>query len=146
MIIGNNNGELNVVEELISSLSLSEKVKIYSGLTDLEVFCAYRSCSLFIFPSLYEGFGIPILEAMSAKIPIALSDLEVFKEITESHLTYFNPLDIQSIQASIKSLLLDETARRQNIAYGQERIQAFTFKQLATQMEAIYRDQCRKNA
>jgi len=140
VIIGNNNGELENIIEHIDLLNMKDRVKIYSGLTDLEVYCAYKSCSLFIFPSLYEGFGIPILEAMNAKAPVLLSDIDVFKEITENALSYFNPIKVQSIQDSIQLILSDVNLKDRNINYGQKRIQLFTFKKLASQLEGIYRD------
>lgn len=140
VIIGNNNGELENIIEHIDLLNMKGRVKIYSGLTDLEVYCAYKSCSLFIFPSLYEGFGIPILEAMNAKAPVLLSDIDVFKEITENALSYFSPIKVQSIQDSIQLILSDVDLKDRNINYGQKRIQLFTFKKLASQLEGIYRD------
>ena len=119
---------------------MNNRVKIYSGLTDLEVYCAYKSCSLFIFPSLYEGFGIPILEAMNAKAPILLSEIDVFKEITENTLSYFNPNKTQSIQDAIQSILSDVNLRGANVNYGQSRILFFTFRKLASELEETYRD------
>lgn len=145
VIIGNNNGELDSVIENINLLNMNNRVKIYSGLTDLEVYCAYKSCSLFIFPSLYEGFGIPILEAMNAKAPILLSEIDVFKEITENTLSYFNPNKTQSIQDAIQSILSDVNLRGANVNYGQSRILFFTFRKLASELEETYRDLINRN-
>jgi len=146
VIIGNNNGELSAVEHEINLLDLNDKVKIYSGLSDIEVYSAYKACSIFIFPSLYEGFGIPILEAMNAKAPTLLSNLEVFKEITENKLTYFDPLSTESMKESIYSHLSNDSLREKNIEYGEKRINSFTFNNIATQVEHLYRALHKKDA
>ena len=77
---------------------------------------------------------------MNAKAPVLLSDIDVFKEITENALSYFNPIKVQSIQDSIQLILSDVNLKDRNINYGQKRIQLFTFKKLASQLEGIYRD------
>ena len=82
LIIGNDSGERKMVEERVLSANLSGRVKIFSGLSDLEVRCVYKLCNLLVFPSSYEGFGMPILEAMAASRPMVLSDMPVFREIT----------------------------------------------------------------
>ena len=67
--------------------------------------CYYRNASLFIFPSLYEGFGLPILEAISKKCPIACSDIEIFREIGQNLVNYFDPNDEISIKTTIEKTL-----------------------------------------
>lgn len=139
VIIGNDSGERKAVEEKVASLNLAAGVKILSGITDLEVRCAYKLCSLFAFPSSYEGFGIPILEAMAARRPIVLSDIPVFREITQNEGVYFPPHDVNLMAQAIEKTLSREDERARLIAYGAERIQAFNFLSLAAQVEKLYR-------
>lgn len=139
VIVGNDSGEGKAIEERVQSANLSGHVKIFSGLSDLEVRCAYKLCSLFVFPSSYEGFGIPILEAMAAGCPMVLSDIPVFREITESHGVYFSHNDTEAMASAIEKVLSSSSERERQIQYGYERVQAFNFKSLAGQLESLYR-------
>lgn len=139
LIVGNNSGERALIEERIRSHNLDGQVKILSGLSDLEVRCAYKLCSLFVFPSYYEGFGIPILEAMAAGCPMALSDIPVFREITQNKGAYFRFDDAESMAVVIDEVLSSSNERERQIVYGNERVQMFSFQSLAAQLEQIYR-------
>ena len=86
---GKDRGEREAIEKRIDAMDLIGNVKILRNLNDFEVKCVYKLCNLFVFPSSYEGFGIPILEAMAAGCPMVLSDIPVFREITENRGIYF---------------------------------------------------------
>ncbi len=139
LIIGNDSGERKAAEEKITSMNLTGCVKILSGISDLEVRCAYKLCSLFVFPSSYEGFGIPILEAMAAGCPMVLSDIPVFREITQDNGVYFSHHDVESLVSAIEHVLSSECERIRQVEYGNKRVQDFSFKSLAAQMEFLYR-------
>lgn len=139
VIIGNDNGGRHTLEKRIESLNLSGHVKILSGLSNLEVHCAYKLCSLFIFPSTYEGFGIPILEAMAAGRPMVLSDIAVFREITQNHGIYFPYDDVQLMASAIETGLSSSVERTRLIDYGNERIKDFSFINLAAQIVSLYK-------
>jgi glycosyltransferase involved in cell wall biosynthesis len=139
IIIGNDSGERRVIEKSIKATSLSDQVRILGGLTDLEVGCAYKLCSLFAFPSAYEGFGIPILEAMAAGCPMVLSDIPVFREITQDRAAYFPHDDVGLMAEAIETVLCSSHEQERLVEYGKERVQAFSFKSLAEQMEGLYR-------
>ena len=139
VIIGNDNGGRNILENKIESLNLSRHVQILSGLSDLEVRSAYKLCSLFIFPSAYEGFGIPILEAMAAGRPMVLSDIAVFREITQNHGIYFPYDDVELMASAIEMGLSSGVERGRVIDYGDERIKDFSFKNLAAQIVSLYK-------
>lgn len=139
VIIGNDSGERNAIEERVESANLSGHVKILSGLSDLEVRCAYKLCSLFAFPSAYEGFGIPILEAMAASRPVVLSDIPVFREITQNSGVYFPHDDVESMAHAIENVLSSSSERDRLVKYGDTRVQTFSFHSLAAQVEGLYR-------
>ncbi len=139
VIVGNDSGERRVVENRIEALELSDSIKILDGLTDIEVRCAYRLCRLFVFPSVYEGFGIPILEAMAADRPMVLSNIPVFREITQGTGAYFDPYDEESIASTIDSVLSSKDEHALQASYGQARIGSFNFANIAGEMESLYR-------
>lgn len=138
VIIGNDSGGRAELDLRIDIAGLSGKVHLLSGLSDLEVRCAYAACALFAFPSSYEGFGIPILEAMAAGRPMVLSDLDVFKEITQRQGVYFSPTDVDGMAACIGTVLASDTEQARIIAYGERRVQDFTYASLARQVSAIH--------
>ena len=145
LIIGNDSGERNLIESRIESLNLSKSVQILTALNDFEVKCVYKLCSIFVFPSSYEGFGIPILEAMAAGCPMVLSDLPVFREITENSGVYFPHYDVEAMALAIEKTLTSTIDRKKQIIYGLGRVQAFNFKSQANQLASLYRMLLSKN-
>lgn len=139
VIVGNDSGEGKAMAELVRLKKLSGYVKILSGLSDLEVRCAYKLCSMYVFPSSYEGFGIPILEAMAAGRPMALSDIPVFREITENLCVYFPYHDTDAMSVAIEKVLTSSSECERQIKYGLERVQKFSFKNLAGQLANLYK-------
>lgn len=140
VIVGNDSGEGDRLRRVIAERGVEDRVFIYKGLSDDEVRSMYRLCTLFVFPSLYEGFGIPVLEAMAARKPVALSDIPVFREITENQGVYFNPLDGESMAATIRNLLESPAAARSLVAYGARRVEDFAFTRLAGELEHVHSD------
>ncbi len=138
LIIGNDSGEGKSLIKKINKMNLQNQIFLLQGLTDLEVRCAYAKCNLFIFPSKYEGFGIPILECMATKRPMVLSDLPVFKEITEGHALYFDPTNVDAMVNAIEIGLTCNKTGQKIINYSEKRIQDFSFEKLAVQAAEIY--------
>ena len=127
--------------EQIRTLDLSDNVMILKNLPNWEVQSLYRLCSLFVFPSVYEGFGIPILEAMAAQRPMVLSDLPVFREITENQSIYFDPNKIESIADVILKTYSSKFEQERLVDYGLKRMEAFKYHNLAQDLVKIYRQQ-----
>ena len=139
VIVGNDSGEGSEIAKLIASENLSGHVKILSGLSDLEVRCAFKLCSLHVFSSSYEGFGIPILEAMAAGSPMVLSDIPVFREITQNQCVYFSHNDPDAIALAIEKVLASSSESKRQIKFGYERVKQFNFTSLAEQLANLYK-------
>lgn len=138
LIVGNDSGELASLQNQVASLNLSRYVHILTSLTNKELRDIYKSCSLFVFSSSYEGFGIPILEAMASGCPMVLSDLPVFREITEGQSIYFPHEDIASIADAIERGLTSSSFRERMVAYGYSRVNDFTFDKMASKLSNVY--------
>lgn len=138
VIIGNDSGKRIEIEKKIALLHLSDNIRILSGLSDLEVRSAYKLCNLFVFPSAYEGFGIPILEAMAAGVPMVLSDIPVFREITRYQGVYFPNDDPVRMADAIEQMLESADERKRIVNYGYERVRDFSFPALASQIKNLY--------
>ena len=113
-------------------------VKFISNLNDYEVKCFYKLAKLFVFPSIYEGFGIPILESMASKLPIVLSDTKVFREITENKYSYFDQYDPLSIANNIKFVLMNREIQKKMIKYGNRRINYFSLNFQKKKLDSFY--------
>lgn len=139
IIVGNDNGTRADIESQIHSWKLGAKVQILSNVSDQDLRSLYRLSRLVVFPSRYEGFGIPILEAMAAGTPLVTSDIPVFKEITQSQGLYFPCGDPSALASAIETGLGSEGERRRLVDYGRERLRDFSFEELARQVESVYR-------
>jgi glycosyltransferase involved in cell wall biosynthesis len=97
----------------------------------------YAGASLFVMPSHFEGFGMPILEAMSYGVPVCASDISVFHEVAGSAILYFDKDNPMSIATVIKSVLYDRLKSRQLIDRGNEWLKRFSWKQISKDVYAL---------
>jgi glycosyltransferase involved in cell wall biosynthesis len=138
VIVGNDGGQGDRLASHIAQLGMSAQISLLRGVSDAELADLYALSRLVVFPSYYEGFGIPILEAMAAHRPLILSDTAVFRELTEQRLSYFPPGDAGAIADAIASLLDRPDVQREFVDYGSQRVSAFGFSALSRQVEAVY--------
>jgi glycosyltransferase involved in cell wall biosynthesis len=99
----------------------------------------YGKALFFIFPSLYEGFGIPILEAFSNSCPVILSNCSSFPEVAGDAADYFDPRSEESIRMSVTKLLDDEKLRDNMRERGLERVKEFSAENMAEKTLDVYR-------
>jgi glycosyltransferase involved in cell wall biosynthesis len=138
IIIGQKADETKKIKKLIKKLKLSSKIKVLSNLNDYEVKCFYKLASLFVFPSIYEGFGIPILESMASNKPMVLSNTEIFREITENKYIYFDQFDPHSIANKIKFVLENKKIQKDMISYGKKRVNYFSLNNQKQNLIKLY--------
>jgi glycosyltransferase involved in cell wall biosynthesis len=127
------------IDETIKKYNLTNDV-IFTGYIDEEDKpLIFRLARLFVFPSLYEGFGIPILEAMSQSIPAVISDIPVHKEIAEGAAIYFNPQNLANLEEKLYNAIIDENLRKKLIDLGLRRVQFFSWEKTAQNLLKIYK-------
>ncbi|MGE8720175.1 glycosyltransferase family 4 protein [Leptospira terpstrae] len=107
---------------------------------DSEQFLAnlYRKAKVFVYPSLYEGFGIPLLEAMSVGCPVLCSSIEIFHEVAGDAAMYFNPKDHLELRTKILELVGSEKMRNELVQQGYIREKKFSWNQCADEHIRIY--------
>ena len=104
MIVGKKDGFINGLNNISELIKGYEDRIVFTGYVDDDALKQYvvQSDGM-IFPSLYEGFGLPPLEALAAGIPVMCSDIPVLREIYKDKVTYFNPYRVDDIQKCLKN-------------------------------------------
>ena len=125
--------------QMIDSLRLNDSVLNVGFVDDNELMSLYHYARCFVYPSMYEGFGIPILEAFSAQCPTCLSDASCFPEIAQDAAAYFDPKDEKTIRQSVMKVLDDDNYRQQLINKGIERMKAFSWDEAAKKTLEVYK-------
>jgi glycosyltransferase involved in cell wall biosynthesis len=98
----------------------------------------YKNALLFLFPSLYEGFGIPILEAFNCRCPVVASDRGSLKEIAADAAEYIDPKDMHSIRETVLRLIYDRPLREELRRKGYERSRQFSWERCALETARVY--------
>lgn len=102
-----------------------------------ELTTLYRNAVAYINPSLYEGFGIPLLEAMAQECPVIVSNIPAFNEVCENAAVYFNPTDVADIQLKMEQIMCDESLRKDLTKLGRERVKQFNWDKSAQQIKEM---------
>jgi len=112
---------------------------VFPGWVDAPVLAAlYRDARVFAFASKYEGFGIPVLEAMTVDVPVVSSDRASLPEVCGDAATLVDPDDLDAFAAALRKLATDATARREHIARGRVQAAKFTWRRTAEATLAAY--------
>jgi glycosyltransferase involved in cell wall biosynthesis len=110
---------------------VAERVRLLGWVDDPDLEGLYRAAALFAFPSLAEGFGLPVLEAMARGVPVACARASSLPEVAGDAARYFDPLDIDAIAAALDELLADREAAARLAQAGPERARRFTWERAA---------------
>jgi alpha-1,3-rhamnosyl/mannosyltransferase len=135
---GARSGEL--VAQIGAARQNGENVVWLSRLTaSEELRHVYAAAGVFVFPSLYEGFGIPPLEAFASGVPVVASNTTSIPEVTAGAAIDVDPLSVPEIGAAMLELARDEALRQRHIAAGKARAVQLTWRETARKTAAVYR-------
>lgn len=129
-------------KKLFSTLKIENLVENKGYVSDEELANLYYNAICFVYPSLYEGFGIPILEAFKNNCPVCLSNSSCFPEIAKDAAVYFDPNDSSSIIKAIENTIVN---REILIEKGNLRLQYFSWEKAASETEKVYHWVLNKN-
>lgn len=115
------------------------KQLIHHFIDDVSLAFLYKNALAFVFPSLYEGFGIPVLEAFSCGCPAILSNTSSLPEVGGDAAIYFNPLDADSIRATVSKVYASEILRNNMRQKGFDRINLFSWEKTAIETKIVYK-------
>jgi len=133
-------GDFSKIEiEKFRSLKIRDKLFYYSS-SDSTLAYLYQKATAFVFPSLYEGFGIPVLESFACRCPLICSKASSLPEVAGDAAIYFDPTDKSSMLNSIQKVIYDDKLKRQLINKGIERVIEFTWGKTAKKTKKLYED------
>jgi glycosyltransferase involved in cell wall biosynthesis len=140
VIIGDTISQFPAVRQAVIK-SRVESVVRFLGFVPFETLrCFYESAAGFVFPSRYEGFGLPPLEAMACGTPVVTSNVSSLPEVVGDAAIQVNPENVFEIARGISDMLLDEELRARLIRRGREQAARFSWNWTARQVLEIYRD------
>ena len=125
--------------ERASHLGVSDRVRFLGPIADADLPALYAAADVFVLPSLYEGFGLTILEAMACGAPVACSNTSSLPEVAGDAVLFFDPYDVDQIGAALKRALSDPELRAALRKRGLERARMFSWNRVAQQTIAVYR-------
>ncbi len=122
-----------------ANLGLDDRVRFLGPIPDADLPALYASADLFVTASLYEGFGLPALEAMACGTPVACSDTSSLPEVVGDAGMLFDPLDVEAIAAAIQRVMADPGLRAELRQRGLKYSAQFTWDRVARQTIEVYR-------
>jgi glycosyltransferase involved in cell wall biosynthesis len=126
--------------ELVETLGLSESVRFPGFVPADEQVLWYSSATVFAFPSRYEGFGLPLLEAMACGTPVVSSSASSLPEVVGDAGLLVDPSDVEGLSAALRQLLEDEPRRKALAAAGRARASELSWRRMASETVQVYRE------
>jgi alpha-1,3-rhamnosyl/mannosyltransferase len=134
--VGPDRGDGAELLRKIKQLQLEQRVFHLPYVSQTEILAHYRRASLFVFPSRYEGFGLPLLEAMQFQLPILCGDIPVLREIGDGYPVFINPDDVESWCANL--IRCCSAPVQVNAEAGRKNLARFSWRRCAEETLAVY--------
>lgn len=140
VVVGSENWNFGGVYEAAAGEGLRDSV-VFTGFVEEEDLPeVYAQAMVFAYPSLYEGFGIPILEAMACGVPVLTSNTTSLPEVSGGAALLVDPLDEEAIADGLLRLLTDEALRAELVEHGYRNVRRYSWERSAEMLRGIYRD------
>jgi len=114
------------------------RVRLLGFVDDADLPALYRNASLFVFPSFYEGFGLPVLEAMACGVPVVCSDASSLPEVAGDAVLLVDPYDEEGLAAAMERALTEKTLRAEMKTKGLQQAARFTWDRAARQLLSVF--------
>lgn len=140
VIIGNKEGLRNSFDLFfhLQDKKIAKKIHVLSGISDEELGIIYSQAVALVFPSFYEGFGLPPLEAMSSNVPVIASNRSSIPEVCEDAAYYIDPEKPQEISEGMAFFINDEKEKEKYINLGKAQVEKFSWEKSAKAHEKIF--------
>ena len=138
LIIGDEISKYPNLRRLVHTFQLHQYVRFLGFVPDATLAVLYRLAAAFVFPSLYEGFGLPPLEAMASGTPVITSNVSSLPEVVDDAALLIDPMDPGAIAEAMRRVLEDTALRADLICRGRERVKAFSWQRSAARVREVY--------
>ena len=125
---------------MIKELKITERVEFTGFIEDGDLPGLYTGALGLVFPSLYEGFGLPVVEAMASGIPVLTSNVASLPEIAGDAAILVDPTSTEKIKQGIEQLVNNQALRHQLIALGLERAKLYSWDKVAEKVNAVLQE------
>ena len=126
------------IKKIANEIGVSHRLHLLSGVSDDELNVIYKKAEVFVYPSRYEGFGIPIIEAIFCGLPVVACTGSCLEEAGGPSCLYVNPDDTEAMSKSIMQLLDNEEERRERIISSMEYVQKYKGMNIANAVFEVY--------
>lgn len=140
VLTGGNGWDVKLIEEELADGTLEGRVHMVGFVSDAALRALYHRAAIYVHPSLYEGFGLTLLEAMASNVPVVTSNLSSLPEVAGDAAWLVNPSDPEEIAAAIRGIAEDPVRADAMRQAGQQRARTFSWGKTATGMIDIYRE------
>lgn len=139
VLVGGWGWKCGPIRQAIESARVRDRIHVLGAVPAGDLTALYAGARVFAFPSLYEGFGIPLLEAMAAGVPILTSNISSMPEVAGDAALLVDPTSVEAIATGLERLHVDDVLRRRLARLGRERERGFTWARAAQETIATYR-------
>ncbi len=136
ILVGKEDYFYKKIKEKVKKINMGKSIIFYGQADDSQLSSLYSHAKALVAPSLMEGFGLPLLEAMSKSCLVAASDIPSTREICSDAAVYFDPHSVSSIESSLERVLKEKF--EENITFGLKWAEKFSFEKMAKETLAIY--------
>jgi glycosyltransferase involved in cell wall biosynthesis len=143
LIIGDEISKYPNLRRLVHRFQLHQHVRFLGFVPDATLAVLYRLASVFVFPSLYEGFGLPPLEAMASGTPVVTSNISSLPEVVGDAALLIDPMDAWAIADATSRVLMEPQLRADLVHRGFERVKAFSWERSVGRVREVYAELCR---
>jgi alpha-1,3-rhamnosyl/mannosyltransferase len=134
--------QTQAIQAAVAEYGVPDSVELTGWIPRDALYRLYASAGAFVYPSTFEGFGMPVLEALAAGIPVACADIPPLREVAGDAALFFDPLDDVAMTAAVEQIMTDEPLRERLSAAGPERARGFTWERAARQtLEVLLKTQ-----
>ena len=140
LIIGDEASKYPNLRRLVHRHQLHQHVRFLGFVPDATLAVLYRLASVFVFPSLYEGFGLPPLEAMAAGTPVVTSNISSLPEVVGDAALLIDPMDPAEIANAMSRILNEPQLRADLVRRGRDRVKTFSWERSVTRIRQVYRE------
>ncbi len=140
VITGGHGWLMDETFSFIKHSGIGDRLRLTGYLGDAELRALYSSCRIFVYPSLYEGFGLPPLEAMACGAPVIAGRVAALQEVLGSAARLFDPLNVEALAGSIVELIENDEERRRLASNGPKHAAKFSWEETARRTLKVYRD------